>query len=158
MTEIVERTAVLHAARTSHCEQACDGEFTLWAAASEADLAPLHGASECALGSVVCGFHAFLVEEGEEPFEMQAQRRSEILYVLIAAVEMAKGQSKELLLQRNGFKDQLFPCDRSIPDTRTGTKPVPETEQPRVQGEKGRGRIVLPRSFWKSPARPEYCA
>ena len=48
---------------------------------------------------------------------------------------MPERKGEELLLQRNGFQDQLLPCDRPITDTRTGSKPMPETEQARVQGQ-----------------------
>ena len=42
--EIIQRGSILHSTRTSHREQASNRDFTLGAAASEADLAPLYGA------------------------------------------------------------------------------------------------------------------
>src|SRR3954451_21959905 len=109
---------------------------SLWDAASEADLAPLHRAAERALGSVVGRFHSILIEEREEPFKVHAQRSRQIAHVLVAAVEMIKRESEELLLQWNGFQNQLFSCDRAIASAGSGAKPMPETEQTRVQGEK----------------------
>ncbi len=105
------------------------------AAAPEADLAPLHRASQRALGRVVGGFHSVLFKEREEPFEMPAKRTSKITHVAVRAVEMGEGKSEELLLQWNRLQNQLFPCDRSIANARTGAKTMPETEQARVQGE-----------------------
>src|SRR4051812_44792620 len=50
----------------------------------------------------------------QEPFKVQAQRSRQIAQVLVAAVEMSKRQSEELLRQRNGFQNQLFSCDRPV--------------------------------------------
>src|SRR3954453_8134296 len=66
--EKAERTAILHLAGASNGQQTRYGNFTLRAAATEADLPPLHSAAERALDRVVGRFHSFLVEEREEPF------------------------------------------------------------------------------------------
>ena len=126
----------MHVARASHCEQARDGKLALWTAASEADLAPLHSASEGALGSVVGGFHAFRIEERKEPFKVQTERRCQIPNVLVAAVEMGERQSKKLLLQWNRFQDQLFSRDRPIADAGSAAKAVPQAEKTPMQCEK----------------------
>jgi hypothetical protein len=65
----MERLSILHAAGTCDREQARDGDFTLGASASEADLAPLHGAPERSLGAVVGRLHALVAEKGKEPFK-----------------------------------------------------------------------------------------
>ena len=87
---------MLHAARTSHREQAGNRDFTLSAGASEADLAPLHGATQRSFGDVIGRLNAFVAQEGEESFEVLQQRQSEIGDVFVAAVEIAVGQREEL--------------------------------------------------------------
>ncbi len=112
--EIIQRSPILHAARTSHREQAGNRDFTLGAAASEADLAPLYGAAQRSLSDVIGGLNAFVAQEGEEFLEVLHQRQSEICNVFIGAIEIAVRQRKELLLQRNGFCDQLFAGDGTV--------------------------------------------
>src|SRR3954451_13049049 len=92
-------------------------------------------AAERALGSVVGRFHSILIEEREEPFKVHAERSRQIAHVLVPAVEMSERQSEELLLQRNGFLNQLFSCNRSVASAGSGTKPMPEPEQTRMEGE-----------------------
>jgi hypothetical protein len=116
---------MLHAARASHREQAGNRDFTLSAAASEANPAPLDGATQCSLSDVVGRFDAFVAKEGKEPFEVLQQRQSEVGDVFVAAVEIAVGQREELLLQGNGFCDQLLACDRTISDTGSVAKTMP---------------------------------
>src|SRR5580658_4513159 len=116
---------MLHAARAGHGQQSGNGDFALSAAASEADLAPLHGTTQRSLRDIVGRLHAFVAQEGEESFEVLQQRQSEIGDVLVAAVEMAVGQREELLLQGNGFCDQLLACNRTISDTGSVTKTMP---------------------------------
>jgi hypothetical protein len=67
---------MLHAARASHREQAHNRDFTLSAAASEADLAPLHGATQRSSGDVIGRLNAFVAQEGEAFFEVLQQRDS----------------------------------------------------------------------------------
>jgi hypothetical protein len=105
---------MLHAARASHREQAGNRDLTLGTAASEADLAPLYGATQRSLSDVIGGLNAFVAQEGEEFLEVLHQRQSEICNVFIGAIEIAVRQRKELLLQRNGFCDQLFPGDGTV--------------------------------------------
>ena len=116
---------MLHAARASHSKQAGNRDFTLRAAASEANLAPLHGATQRSFGDVIGRLNAFVAQEGEESFEVLQQCQCEIGDVFVAAVEIAVGQREELLLQRNGFCDQLVACDRAISDTGSGAEPMP---------------------------------
>jgi len=94
-------------------------------AAAEAELAPLDGAPERSFGRVVGRFHAFVAQKGEELLEVFEQRQRKVADVLIAAVHIAVGQSEELLLQRNGFCNQLFACDGTIPDTGSVAKTMP---------------------------------
>ena len=110
--EVAERLSVVHAAGAGSGEQSCHCHFAVSAAAAEAGLAPLHGAPERSLGSVVGWFDALVAKEGEE---------------------LAVRQSEELLLQWNGFCNQLLPCNRSISDVGSGAQPVPQAEQARVQ-------------------------
>src|SRR5215212_4891017 len=49
---------------------------------------------------------------------------------------MSEPDGKEFLLQRNGLEDQLFACDGPITSAGPGAKPVPKSEQPRMQSEK----------------------
>src|SRR5580658_7691547 len=123
--EIIQRSPILHAARTGHREQARNRDFTLGAAASKADLAPLYGATQRSLSDVIGRLNTFVAQESEEPFEVLQQRQSEIGDVFVAAVEIAVGQREELLLQGNGFGDQLLACDRAISDTRSVAKTMP---------------------------------
>src|SRR5579863_5843392 len=116
---------MLHAARASRREQAGNRDFTLMAAASEADLAPLHGATQRSFGNVIGRLNAVVAQEGEEFFEVLQQRQGEIGDVFIAAVHIAIRQSEELLLQGNGFCDQLLACDRTISDTWSVAKTMP---------------------------------
>ena len=116
---------MLHAARASHREQAGNREFALSTAASEANLAPLHGATQRSFGDVIGRRNAFVVQEGEESFEVLQQRQSEIGDVFVAAVEIAIGQREELLLQGNGLCDQLLARDRTISDTGSVAKTMP---------------------------------
>jgi hypothetical protein len=74
--EIIQRSSILHSARTSHGEQASNRDFTLGAAASEADLAPLYGATQRSLSDVIGRFDAFVAQEGEEPFRRLTRPRS----------------------------------------------------------------------------------
>src|SRR5271169_2452454 len=98
--EIIQRSSVLHAACTSHREQASNRDFTLGAAASEAGLAPLYGATQRSLSDVIGRLDAFVAQEGEESFKVLQQRQGEIGNVFVAAVEIAVGQRDEFLLQR----------------------------------------------------------
>src|ERR1700683_219326 len=113
--EIIQRSAILHAARTSHREQASNRDFTLGAAASEADLAPLYGAPPRALSDVVGRLDAVVAQESEESLKMLQQCQSKIGHVFVGAIEIAVRQRKELLLQRDGFCDQLFAGDGTVP-------------------------------------------
>ena len=63
---------MVHAARASHREQSGNRDFTLSAAASEADLAPLHGATQRSFGDVVGRLNTFVTQEGEELVEGQS--------------------------------------------------------------------------------------
>jgi hypothetical protein len=65
----MERLSILHAAGTRDSEQTGDRDFALWATTSEAGLAPLNSASECALSGVVGGLDALVAEKGKEPFK-----------------------------------------------------------------------------------------
>src|SRR5271165_2584933 len=112
--QIIQRGSILHSACTSDREQASNRDFALGAAASEADLAPLYGAPQRSLSDVIGRLDAFVAQEGEEPFEMLQQRQSEIGDVFVVAIEIAVRQRKELLLQRNGFCDQLFAGDGTV--------------------------------------------
>src|SRR5277367_3165963 len=123
--EIIQRGPILHAASTSRREQASNRDFTLGAAAAEADLAPLYGAAQCSLSDVIGRLDAFVAQEGEEFLEMQQQRQGEIRHVFVGAVEIAVRQREELLLQRNGFCDQLFACDGTVSDTGSVAKTMP---------------------------------
>ena len=116
---------MLHAARTSHREQAGNRDFTLSTAASEANLAPLHGATQRSFGDVIGWLDAVVAQEGEEPFEVLQQRQSEIGHVFVAAVEIAIRQREKLLLQGNRFCDRLLACDRTISDPGPVTKTMP---------------------------------
>ena len=116
---------MLHAARASHRKQAGNRDFTLSAAASEANLAPLHGATQRSFGDVIGRLNAFVAQEGEESFEVLQQCQCEIGDVFVAAVEIAVGQREELLLQGNGFCDQLLACDRTVSDTGPVAKTMP---------------------------------
>jgi hypothetical protein len=116
---------MLHAARASHREQSCNCDFTLGAAASEADLAPLHGAAQRSFGDVVGRLNTFVTQEGEESVEVLQQRQSEIGDVFVAAAPIAIRQREEFLLQRNGFCDQLLSCDGTISDTGSVAKTMP---------------------------------
>ena len=116
---------MLHATRASHRKQAGNRDLTLSAAASEADLAPLHGATQRSFGDVIGRLNAFVAQEGEESFEVLQQRQGEIGDVFVAAVEIAVGQREELLLQGNGFCDQLLSCDRTISDPGSVAKTMP---------------------------------
>ena len=116
---------MLHTARASHGEQASNRDFTLSAAASEADLAPLYGATQRSFGDVIGRLNAFVAQEGEEPLKILQQRQGEIRDIFIAAVEIAVRQREELFLQRNGLCNQLFACDRTISDTGSVAKTMP---------------------------------
>src|ERR1019366_3014697 len=133
--DVVERSSILHVAGASNGKQARHGDFAFRTAAPETDFAPLNGAPERAFGGVVGRFYTFFVEEGKESFEMRAQRRGQVTHVFIAAVDIAVGQSEELLLQRDGFQDQLLAGDRPIPRARPGAESMPQTEQTRMQSE-----------------------
>ncbi len=76
--EIIQRSPILHAARTSHREQASNRDFTLGAAAAEADPAPLYGATPRSLSDVIGRLDAFVAQEGGEFLELLHQRQSEI--------------------------------------------------------------------------------
>lgn len=95
--EIIQRSPILHAASTSHREQASNRDFALGAAASEADLAPLYGAPQRSLSDVIGRLDAFVAQESEEPFEMLQQCQSEIGHVFVGAIEIAVRQRKELV-------------------------------------------------------------
>src|SRR5579872_2619631 len=123
--EVIQRSSILHAAGTSHGKQAGNSDFTLGAAASEANLAPLHRTAQCSFGDVIGRLDAFVAQEGEEPLEMLHERKSEIGDVFVGAVEITIRQREKLLLQGNGFCDQLLPCDRTISDTGSVTKTMP---------------------------------
>jgi hypothetical protein len=82
----------LHSARSSHREQTRNRDFTLDPAASEADLAPLHGAAKRSFGDVIGRLHALVSQKGEEPFKMPQKRQCEIRHVFVAAVEIAPGK------------------------------------------------------------------
>src|SRR5580658_2368405 len=116
---------MLHAARASHREQTGNRDFTLSTAASEASFAPLHGTTQGSFGDVIGRLNAFVAQEGEEFFEVLQQGQSKIGDVFVAAVEIAVGQREELLLQGNGFCDQLLACDRTISDTGSVAKTMP---------------------------------
>ena len=92
---------ILHAASASHSKQASNRDFALGAAASEADLAPLHGASKRALRDVIGRLDTVMAQECEESLEVLQQRPGEIRHIFVAAVEIAVRQGEELLLQRN---------------------------------------------------------
>ena len=77
-TEVIKRLSILQAAGTSNGEQPGHSDFTSHTAASEAGLAPLHGAPESPLGSIVGRFHAVVAEKGKEPFEVFQQRTGEV--------------------------------------------------------------------------------
>ena len=131
--EIVERRSILHAAGASHREETGNRDFTLGAPASEADLAPLYGAAQRSFRDVIGRLDSFMAEEGEESFEMLQQGQREVGDVLVAAVEIAIRQGEELLLQRNGFSDQLFACNGAISYAGSIAKTMPQTEQPGMQ-------------------------
>ncbi len=135
MGDVVERSSILHVAGASNGKQARHGDLAFRAAAPETDFAPLNGAPERAFGGVVGRFYAFFVEEGKESFEMREQRRGQVTHVFIAAVDIAVGQSEELLLQRDGFQNQLLAGYRPIPGTRPGPESMPQAEQTRMQSE-----------------------
>ncbi len=116
---------MLHAACASHSKQAGNRDFTLSTATSEANLAPLHGATQRSFGDVIGRLNAFVAQEGEESFEVLQQCQCEIGDVFVAAVEIAVGQREELLLQRNGFCDQWLACERAISDTGSVAKTMP---------------------------------
>ena len=116
---------MLHAASARHREQAGNRDFTLCTAASEADLAPLYGATQRLLSDVIGRLNAFVTQEGEEPFEVLQQRQSEIGDVFVGAIEIAVRQDKELLLQRNGLCDQLFSAYRTVSDAGSVPKAMP---------------------------------
>jgi hypothetical protein len=116
---------MLHAARASHGEQASNRDFTLRAAASEADLAPLYGAAQRSLSDVIGRCDAFIAHEGEELLKVFEQCKRKVAYVFIAAVHIAVRQREELLLQRNGFCDQQFACEGAVSDTGSVAKTMP---------------------------------
>jgi len=107
----------------------------LCAPASEAGLTPLHCASQGALGGVIGRLHAFVAQEGEELFKMCQQRDRQIAHVFVVALGIAVCQSEELLLQRNGFGDQLFAGDRAVSDAGSGAEPMPQAEQTSMQSQ-----------------------
>ena len=116
---------MLHAARASHGEQASNRDFTLRAAASEADLAPLDGAPQRSFGDIIGRLDAIVAQEGEEPLKVLQQGQREVGDIFVAAVKIAVRQGEELLLQGNGFCDQLLACDRTISDTGSVAKTMP---------------------------------
>ena len=93
--------------------------------ASEADLAPLYGAPKRSLSDVIGRLDAFVAQESEEPFKMLQQCQSKIGHVFVGAIEIAVRQRKELLLQRDGFCDQLFACDGTVSDSGSTPKAMP---------------------------------
>ena len=123
--EIVERRSILHATRAGHGEQASDGHFTLGAATSEADLAPLYRAAQRSLRDVIGRLDSLMTQECEEPFEVLQQGQREVGDIFVAAVEIAVRQGEELLLQRNGFSDQLFARDGAISYAGSVAKTMP---------------------------------
>ena len=123
--QIIQRGSILHSACTSDRQQASHCDFTLSAAASEADLAPLYGATQRLFSDVIGRLDAFVAQESEEPFEVLQQCQSEVGHVFVGAIEIAVGQRKELLLQRNGFCDQLFACDGTVSDSGSTPKAMP---------------------------------
>ena len=123
--EVIQRSSILHSARTRHREQASNRDFALGAAAPEADLAPLYGATQRSLSDVIGRLDAFVAQEGEEFLEVLHQRQGEICNVFIGAIEIAVRQCKELLFQRDGFCDQLFAGDGTVSYTGSVPKAMP---------------------------------
>jgi hypothetical protein len=66
-----------------------------------------------------------LRRKAKKLLEVFQQRKGKVAYVFIAAVHVEVGQSEELLLQRNGFCDQLLPCDGTVSDTGSVAKTMP---------------------------------
>ena len=122
---VLELCSLLHAAGSSDSKKPCDRDFALSAAASEAGLAPLYGASQGTFDNIVGRLNAFVAQECEESFKVLQQRQSEIGDVFITAAKMAVGQRKEFLLQRNRPSDQLLACEGTISDAGPVAKSMP---------------------------------
>ena len=76
--QITQRSLPLHWAGPRHSQQSGDRDFTVRAAASKTDFAPLHGAPQRAFGRVISRLHAVLIEKREEFFEMHQQRKARL--------------------------------------------------------------------------------
>src|SRR6202044_2823412 len=69
----------------------------------------------------------------EESFEVLHQGQREVGNILVAPVKIAVRQGEELLLQRNGFSDQLFAREGAVSYAGSVAETMPQTEQPGMQ-------------------------
>jgi hypothetical protein len=76
-------------------------------------------------GGVVGRLHAFVAEKGEELLEVLEKCKCEVAYIFIGAVHVTLRQREELLLQRDGFGDQLLACDGTISYAGSVAKTMP---------------------------------
>ena len=127
--QIGERIELLHLASPHHRQEARHGEFARRALRAEHDLAPLHGGAQRA-------FDAVVVHEHEEMLVLGKHGGREVARVGIRAVEVALGEPEELLLQREYLRDQLRAGEGTAPAPRIAAKPMPQPEQPLLQGQR----------------------
>ncbi len=65
--EVLQRIAPLHPAGLGDREEPRRGHFPLSAAIAEDNFAQLHGNAQSSFRGIVCGFHAGMLEESEQP-------------------------------------------------------------------------------------------
>ncbi len=105
VSEVDQDVALLSLAGLGYGEQPGGGDFAMATAVAETDLAPLHGHTQHPLHRVVGRLHSLVVEEREEPFEVNEQSCCEVAHFAIGVVQMRFGESEQLLLQRDRFFD-----------------------------------------------------
>lgn len=96
----------------------------------------LHGGAQRAFDVVVGRFDAVVVHEHEEMLVLGKHGGREVARVGIRAVEVALGEPEELLLQREYLRDQLRAGEGTAPAPRIAAKPMPQPEQPLLQGQR----------------------
>ena len=105
--QIRDHVELLELTRARHRQQPGDGEFTFGAPVAKHNFPPLHGRPKGSLRGIVCGVDPRFVHERKEVGMVEEQGAREIRHVGVRGVDVAFRQREELLLDRQGLRDQV---------------------------------------------------
>ena len=115
-------------------QQARDGAFAVLATIAKGDLAPLNGMAQGAFRHIVRRLDPLLVHERKEVRMLLKQGTSEIARIDVGDVDGPFSQREERLLEGTGFRDQLLAGEGAAAHPWIAPEPMPEPEQPPLQG------------------------